>query len=133
MTKQTFKGKDGTSFTVTRYSNGYWTKSEFNSNGNPIKYEDSKGYWNKSEYDFNGNLTKFENSKGFWTKYEYDSNGNKTKYENSDGYWTKYEYDSNGNLIKCKTSTGDKKDCTKPSCDGKVVEIEGVKYKLNKI
>jgi YD repeat-containing protein len=66
-------------------SNGYWAKSEFDSNGKEIYYENSDGYWAKREYDSKGNLIYCENSSGFWTKYEYDSDGNKIYWEDSDG------------------------------------------------
>ena len=81
-------------------------------NGNLIYYEDSTGFWTKREYDSQSNQIYFENSKGFWAKREYDSQGNKMYYENSDG-----------EIIDNRP---------KP-CEGKVVEIEGVKYKLTKV
>jgi hypothetical protein len=65
----------------------------------------------------------------------YDSNGNEIYYENSDGYWWKQEYDeSNGNRIYYEDSTGYIEDNRpKGSCNGKVVEIEGKKYKLTEV
>ena len=61
--------------------------------------------------DANGNVTYREDSDGFWVKREYDANGNKTYYEDSDGY-------KKGTPRSAKT------------CDGKVIEVDGVKYKL---
>ena len=81
-------------------------------NGNLIYYEDSTGFWTKREYDSQSNQIYFENSKGFWAKREYDSQGNKMYYENSDG-----------EIIDNRP---------KP-CEDKVVEIDGVKYKLTKL
>ena len=81
-------------------------------NGNLIYYEDSTGFWTKREYDSQSNQIYFENSKGFWAKREYDSQGNKMYYENSDG-----------EIIDNRP---------KP-CEDKVVEIDGVKYKLVKV
>ena len=62
--------------------------------------------------DKNGKLIYLEFSSGFWTKREYDSQGNNTYYE-----------DSKGNIIDNRP---------KP-CENKIVEIEGVKYKLTKV
>jgi len=54
-------------------------------NGKQIYWEDSNGFWAKSEYDSNSNEIYFENSDGFWTKREFDSNSNEIYYENSNG------------------------------------------------
>ena len=106
----------------------------YDCNGNETYYEDSNGYWTKCEYDANGNETYFENSDGYWRKREYDSNGNETYYENRGGSWSKFEYDSKGNRTYCENSHGisfgSKK---KQSCDGKIVEIDGKKYKLKEL
>ena len=84
--------------------------------------------------DKNGNEIYFENSTGYWYKYEYDSNGMKTYYEDSFGFWCKREYDSNGNRIYFENSDGDIiDDRPKPSCEGKIVEIEGKRYKLTSL
>ena len=100
-------------------------------NGKTTYYENSDGYWNKREYDSNGKQIYYEDSKGFWNKREYDSNGNQTYYENSDGYWNKREYDSNGNQTYYEDSDGHKTGTPRSkSCDGKVVEIGGIKYEL---
>ena len=80
------------------------------SNGNQTYFESSKDYWDKSEYDANGNRTFYENSKDYWYKYEYNDKGKATYYENSDGY-------------KGGTPRGQ-------SCAGKVIEVDGKKYKL---
>jgi len=54
-------------------------------NGNEIYYEYSDGFWVKSEYNSNRNKIYSETSDGFWAKREYDSNGKKIYYETSDG------------------------------------------------
>ena len=79
--------------------------------GNRTYCETSTGYWHKYEYDSNGNETYQEDSDGYWHRYEYDANGNETYYENSGGYWR-------GTPKTAKT------------CEGKVIEVDGIKYKL---
>jgi hypothetical protein len=81
-----------------------------NSQGNQIYYEESNGYWYKREYDSQGNQIYYEESNGYWHKREYDSQGNEIYFENSNG-----------------TITDNR---PKPSCEGKTVEIDGIKYKL---
>ena len=80
--------------------------------------------------DKNGNLIYWENSNEDWWKREYDSNGNEIYWENSNRYWWKKEYDSNGNEIYYKDSRGYIEDNRPKGCEGKVVEIDGKKYKL---
>ena len=46
------------------YSNGDWSKREYDDKRNQIYYEDSNGYWSKSEYDDNRNEIYYENSNG---------------------------------------------------------------------
>ena len=63
-----------------------------------------------------------------------DSNSNQIYYEDSYGYWYKKEYDSNGNQIYYESSNGtidDKR--PKQSCNGKVIEVDGKKYKLTEL
>ena len=83
--------------------------------------------------DKNGNEIYLENSNGFWYKRELDSNGNEIYYENSDGFWCKGEYDSNGNRIYYESSRGKIRDNRPKGCEGKVVEIDGKKYKLTEV
>ena len=83
-----------------------------NKNGKPIYYEDSSGYWAKREYD---------------------SEGNQIYFENSGGFWEKTEYDSEGCLIYLQNSSGIIKDKRPKPCENKVVEIDGIKYKLTKL
>ena len=80
--------------------------------------------------DKNGNQIYFENSNGFWRKRERDSNGTEIYYEFSDGFWYKREYDSNGNEIYFEDSHGEIIDNRPKGCEGKVVEIDGKKYRL---
>ena len=106
----------------------------YDSNINQIYHENSDGYWVKQEYDSNSNQIYFENSDGYWCKREFDSNGNKIYSEESNGYWRKREFDSNGNEIYYENSDGEIIDNSpKPSCKGKVVEIDGKKYQLTEI
>lgn len=84
--------------------------------------------------DTNGKKTCYENSDGDWYKCEYHENGNKTYYEDSDGYWSKREYDDNSNETYYEDSYGTKRGTPKSqSCEGKVVEVDGIKYKLTPV
>jgi hypothetical protein len=83
--------------------------------------------------DKNGNQIYCEYSDGEWWKQEYDSNGNRIYYEDSNGYWYKSESDSNGKEIYYEDSYGDIIDWRPKGCEGKVVEIDGRKYKLTKV
>jgi len=79
-----------------------------------------------------GQLLKHDFEKGSLSLY--DSNSNQIYFETSDGYWVKQEYDSNGKEIYYENSNGKIIDNRpKPSCKGKVVEIDGKKYKLTEI
>jgi len=60
-----------------------------------------------------GHVTYCETSNG-WLRREYDSDGNRTYYEIHDGYKTEAPQASN-------------------PCDGKIIEIEGVKYQLKSL
>jgi len=102
-------------------------------NGERIYFEDSSGYWTKREYDSQGKEIYFENSDGFWRKRERDSQGKLIYYEDSTGYWSKREYDSQGNEIYYGDSNGTIIDNRPKSCEDKVVEIDGQKYKLTKV
>ena len=60
-----------------------------------------------------------------------DSKGNVTYFEGIYGYWHKKEYDSNGNETYFESSTGIRHGTPRSqSCDGKVVEIDGLTYEL---
>ena len=83
--------------------------------------------------DKNGRTIYNEGSNGVWTKREWNSQGKEIYYENSNGYWEKCEYNSQGNKIYYENSTGVIEDNRPKSCEGKVVEIDGVKYKLIKL
>ena len=99
-------------------------------NGNVIYSEDSDGYWYRWEYDSNGNEIYYEFSDGYWYKNEYDSNGNEIYFQNSYGFWYKREFDSNGNVIYSEDSNGVIVDNRPKDCEGKVVEVDGKKYRL---
>ena len=99
-------------------------------NGNVIYFENSNGGWWKSKYDSNGKCIYWEDSDGYWWKREYDSNGNEIYFEDSNGVWWKREYDSNGNRIYYENSDGVIVDNRPKGCDGRVIEVDGKKYKL---
>jgi hypothetical protein len=82
--------------------------------------------------DENGNETYYEDSKYYLSRREYDSNGNMTYCENSDDYWHRREYDSNGNETYSENAYGIKSGTPRSAktCSGKVVEVDGIKYKL---
>jgi len=82
--------------------------------------------------DKNGNRIYYEDSNNYWAKREFDSNRNRIYYEDSNNYWAKWEYDSNGSLIYYENSTGLITDNRPKHCENKVVEIDGIKYKLVK-
>jgi hypothetical protein len=82
--------------------------------------------------DKNGNCIYHENSDRFWSKGVYDSNGDQIYYENSNNVWIKREFNSEGRMIYYKDSKGYIVDSRpKPYVD-KVIEIDGIKYKLVK-
>jgi YD repeat-containing protein len=87
-------------------SNGFWSKREYNDEGNLIRFENSNGFWSKSEYDEEGDEIRFENSNGFWSKSEYNDEGNLIRCEDSTGFWRKWEYDDDGNNIYYENSDG---------------------------
>ena len=83
--------------------------------------------------DADGNSTYSENSDGYWYRCEYDKKGNKTYSENSSGSWYRCEYNKNGHETYHEDSSGYKRGTKRGSCDGKVVEIDGKKYKLTEL
>ena len=105
-----------------------------NTNVYQTYYEDSDGYWRRYERDANGDETYYENSDSYWRRYERDVKGRPTYYENSNGFWRKREYDANGNVTYFEDSNGCKEGIPRSqSCDGKVIEIDGKKYKLTEL
>ena len=78
-------------------------------------------------------LLKHDFSKG--SLHLYDTNDNRIYFENSDGYWSKQEFDTNGKVIYYENSDGEiiDKRPKKETCNGKVVEIDGKKYKLSEV
>jgi hypothetical protein len=99
-------------------------------NGNPTYCEDIFGYWYRREYDKNGKETYCDDIDGSWERREYDEDGNQTYYEDSDGYWYLCEYDEDGNRTYSEHSYGTKQGTKRSSCSGKVIKIDGKKYKL---
>jgi hypothetical protein len=115
-------------------SDGCWYKREFDSNGNEIYGENSTGYWYKKEYESKRNLIiYFEDSDGFWVKREYDCNAYQTYLENSTGFWVKRERGPRGALFYYEDSNGLVINNRRATHSGKVVEVEGIKYKLVKV
>ena len=104
-----------------------------NEKGKETYHETGNGNWYRYEYNEDGNLTYCERSNGFWYRYEYDENGNQTYCENSEGYWYRREYDKDGNETYCERSNGTKRGTKRGSCDGKVIEVDGKKYKLTEL
>ena len=63
-----------------------------------------------------------------------DKNRNEIYLERRNEYWVKREYDSSGNEIYYENSQGlILNNRPKQSCEGKVVEIDGKKYKLTEV
>ena len=83
--------------------------------------------------DKNGRKIYLENSTGYWTKRKYNSKGEEIYREYSGGYWEKREFDSQGNRIFYENSSGEFIDNRPKSCEGKIVEIGGEKFKLVKV
>jgi hypothetical protein len=77
-----------------------------------------------------GNSTYYENSYGYWWRREHDKDGNETYSETSCGDWRRREYDKDGNETYYEDSGGHKRGTKRGSCDGKVIEVDGKKYKL---
>jgi len=85
--------------------------------------------------DAHGNETYFENRDGFCCKCEYDSRGNMTYIEDNENCWRKREYDSNGKPTYFENSDGVKKGTPRSAktCEGKVIEVDGIKYELRSL
>ena len=100
-------------------------------NGNVTYYEHFSGFWVRWEYDANGNRTYDEHRRG-WQKWERDAKGNETYYENSRGYWYRYERNANGEWTYYENSRGRRIGTPRSAktCEGKVMELDGIKYKL---
>ena len=83
--------------------------------------------------DKNGNPTYCEDSNGYWYRYEYDKNGKETYYENSNDFWWRYEYDEDGKQTYRERSDGYKEGTKRSPCSGKMIEVDGKKYKLTEL
>ena len=61
-----------------------------------------------------------------------DANGKLTYYEGSNDFWERWEYDANGKVTYFENSNGAKWGTPKSAktCEGKVVKVDGIKYKL---
>jgi hypothetical protein len=62
-----------------------------------------------------------------------DNNGKLIYWEDSNRVWEKSEYDSQGNLIYRENSFGRIIDKRPKTCENKIVEIDGEKFKLVKV
>jgi hypothetical protein len=62
-----------------------------------------------------------------------DKDGNEIYFENLYKYWIRKEYDSNRNVTYWENSNGDIEDNRPKSCEGKIVEVDGVKYELKEV
>jgi hypothetical protein len=102
-------------------------------NGNQIYFENSERYWEKWEHDSDGNVIYYETSTRSWIKKKYNSIGKAIYFENSDEYWYKKEYDSKGYVIYYEDCFGKYVDRRPKPCADKVVEIDGIKYKLTAV
>ena len=82
--------------------------------------------------DSNNNVTYYETSTGHWYKSKYDANNHETYYEKSNGYWYKKEYNAFGKETYHENSYGEKKGTPRSAktCEGKVIEVDGIKYEL---
>jgi hypothetical protein len=84
--------------------------------------------------DANGNVTYYEDSNGWRRKCEFDGNGRQTYFEDSNKFWSKREYDTNGNQTYFEDNFGYKRGTPRSqSCNGKVIEVDGKKYKLTEL
>jgi len=83
--------------------------------------------------DSKGKIIYFEESDKSWAKYEHDSEGNVIYFESSNGYWSKREYDASNKEIYYENSKGIIVDKRHKPCEDKVVQIDGVNYKLVKL
>ena len=85
--------------------------------------------------DANGEDTYYESIDGSWGKSEYDANGYETYYEDSDEFWQKWERDADGYETYYETSNGVKRGTPRSAktCEGKVVEVDGIKYELKEL
>ena len=61
-----------------------------------------------------------------------DDNGNRTYCERSDDYWYRYERDAKGKETYYENSYGVKRGTPRSAktCEGKVIEVDGIKYEL---
>ena len=82
--------------------------------------------------DAKGNQTYFEGSDGYGYRSERDAKGNETYYEDSYDYWHKYERDANGKVTYYEDSDGVQEGTPRSAktCEGKVIEVDGIKYEL---
>ena len=83
-------------------------------------------------YNQDGLPIHIESISGYWATRNYDSRGNCTYFEDTDRRWEKREYDSQRNCIYYEDSDGKIIDNRPKPCENKIVEIDGVKYKLVK-
>jgi len=80
----------------------------------------------------NDRVTYFEDCDDYWERYERDVKGRPTYHEDSNGFWQKWKRNADGDVLYYEDSTGVKKGTPKSAktCEGKVVEVDGIKYEL---
>jgi YD repeat-containing protein len=100
--------------------------SIYNENDYLVYYNYPSGLEIWREYDEHGNLihTKYSNGVEVW--YEYDKHANCIHSKYSDGY--EYWYNADGEYI-----TKEEFDRIHAPCAGKVIEVEGKKYRLTAV
>jgi hypothetical protein len=59
-----------------------------------------------------------------------DANGKQTYYESSDGYWERTERDSKETYYENSEGVKIGMPRSAKTCEGKVVEVDGIKYEL---
>jgi len=59
-----------------------------------------------------------------------DAHGNVTYLEYSDGFWCRWEHDSKGNVTYYEDPDGVKRETSRADFEGKVIEVDGIKYEL---
>ena len=59
-----------------------------------------------------------------------DTNGKVTYYEHGDGAWCRWEYNSRGKVTYYEDPEGVKRGISRADFEGKVIEVDGIKYKL---
>ena len=62
-----------------------------------------------------------------------DAKGNQTYLEYSDGFWCRWEHDSRGGVTYYEDLDGVKRGTSRADFEGKVIEVDGIKYELRSL